>query len=270
MPAELLRGDPDVSDDSPDETLSLSDTQVQAIDKIVNPPPPVFEAHPEAVAPHAGVQSAPVPFPVKEAQTLFTRFVLDAAGKEADDHVSRTTNKARVTEYLNLFGLDFADEHGAPYAYCAVGLGFVACEGYCNMAPTEAFGDPPTNVFRKVIPVLKANYFLPHPSCINMVEDAKAKGRWIAGHTIVPQRGWIVFYNWDGKTDPPMHVEIVEEAGPGKLRTIGFNTSDTSAGSQSNGGAVARKNRDGAIKFVIGYEKTWNPATPSVSPIPIS
>jgi len=270
MPAELLRGDPDISDNSPDETLNLSDAQVQAIDKIVSPPPPVAGAHPEAAAPHDGAQPTPVPFPVKDAQALFTRFVLAAAGKEADDHVSRTTDKARVTEYLNLFGLDFADENGTPYAYCAAGLGFAACEGYCQMAPTEAFGDPPTAVFRKVIPVLKANYFLPHPSCINMVNDAKAKGRWIAGHTTIPQPGWIVFYNWNGMTDPPMHVEIVEEADSGKLRTIGFNTSDTSAGSQSNGGAVARKNRDSAIKFVIGYEKTWDPATPPVSPIPVS
>jgi hypothetical protein len=46
------------------------------------------------------------------------------------------------------------------------------------------------------------------------------------------------------------------------LRTIEFNTSDTSSGSQSNGGAVARKNRDSAFKFVIGYEKTRDPATP--------
>jgi hypothetical protein len=273
MPAELLRGDPDLSGDSPNETLNLSDAQNDAINKIINPPPvavgPVIEAEPQVGVPSSTGHPAHTAdqFPVKNAQQLLTKFVLDSAGKEADDHVSRVTDKARVTEYLNLFGLDFADENGNPYPYCAAGLGFAACIGYCNMAPTESFGDPPTDVFRKVVPILKANYFLPHPSCLNMVSDAKAKSRWIEGHTTIPQPGWLVFYNWDGKTDPPMRVGIVQEAGQGKLRTIEFNTSDTSAGSQSNGGVVARKNRDSAIRFVIGYEKTWDPAAPPAPPI---
>jgi hypothetical protein len=271
MPAELLRGDPDLSDDSPNETLSLSDAQNDAIDKIISGPspqvhPPGGEAEFPTGASHPQAHSAEE-FPVKNAKQLFTQFVLDSAGKEADNHVSRATDKPRVTEYLNLFGLDFADENGNPYPYCAAGLGFAACIGYCDMAPTESFGDPPTDVFRRVVPVLKANYFLPHPSCLNMVSDAKAKGRWIEGHTTIPQLGWLVFYNWNGKTDPPMHVGIVEEAGQGKLRTIEFNTSDTGAGSQSNGGTVARKNRDSAIKFVIGYEKTWDPEPSPAPPV---
>src|SRR5208283_139474 len=111
--------------------LNLSDAQNDAINTMLSAP---------SVA----------QFPVKDAQQLFTKFVLESAGKEADDHVSR------VTEYLNLFGLNFADENGKPYPYCAAGLGFAACIGYCNMAPTESFGDPPTDVFRKVVPVLKA------------------------------------------------------------------------------------------------------------------
>ena len=207
MSAELLRGDPDLSHDSPNE--NLSDAQNDVINTIISAP---------SVAVGSGLApAAPTvdQFPVKNAQQLFTKFVLDSAGKEADDHVSRATNKIWVTEYLNLFGLDFADENGKPYPYCAAGLGFAACIGYCNMAPTKSFGDPPTDVFRKVVPVLKANYFLPHPSCLNMnmVSDAKAKGRWIEGHTTIPQSGWLVFYNWDGETDPPMHVGIVQEAG---------------------------------------------------------
>ena len=271
MPGELFRGDPDVSDENPNETLNLSDAQNDAIDKIINAPPiaagPVIE--PQVGAPPSTGHRADTTdqFPVKNAQQLFTKFVLDSAGKEADDHVSRATDKPRVTEYLNLFGLNFADENGNPYPYCAAGLGWAACRGYSEMSPTESFGDPPTDVFRKVILVMKANYFLPHPSCLTMVDDAKAKGRWIDGHTTIPEPGWLVFYNWDLKTAPPMHVEIVQEASQGKLRTIGFNTSDTSAGSQSNGGSVARKNRDSAIRFVIGYEKTWDPATPPAPPV---
>ena len=144
MPGELLRGDPDVSDDSPNETLNLSDVQNDAINKIINAPPiavgPVIEAAPQGGAPSSTGHPAHTAdqFPVKNAQQFLTKFVLDSAGKEADDHVSRATDKTRVTEYLNLFGLDFADENGNPYPYCAAGLGFAACIGYCNMAPTES------------------------------------------------------------------------------------------------------------------------------------
>jgi hypothetical protein len=56
------------------------------------------------------------------------------------------------------------------------------------------------------------------------------------------------------------HVGIVESADADTLRTIEFNTS---VPNQPNGGAVARKNRDNAKKFVIGYERTWAPEAPA-------
>jgi hypothetical protein len=202
MQSEQLRGDPPGEFTASPESLTLTDEQSRAIDEIVAP------ENLEEVAPAAQ----------KDAKTLFTQFVLNAAGKEADAHISRATNKPRVTEYLALFGLDFADAAGIPYAFCAAGLGWVACEGYCQMQPTIAFGDPPTSVFRRVVPTLNQFY-------------------------------------WSGGADAE-HVGIVESASATTLRTVEFNTSVVVDGNQRNGGVVARKNRDDARRFVIGYVAT--------------
>jgi hypothetical protein len=123
MQSEQLRGDPPGEFTAPPESLMLTDEQSRAIDEMVVP------ENLEKVAPVAQ----------KDAKTLFTQFVLNAAGKEADPHI-RATNKPRVTEYLALFGLDFADAAGIPDAFCAAGLGWVASEDYCQTQPTIAFG----------------------------------------------------------------------------------------------------------------------------------
>jgi hypothetical protein len=246
MPAELLRGDPEISDVSPNEILNLTPAQETTIDSLARSLAPA-----DAIA------------PIKSAQQLFTEFVLKSAGAEADEGVSRLSDKARVTEYLNLFGLPFADPHnGQPYAYCGAGLGWAACRAYCTMSPPVVFADQdsPNAVFRKVVPILARNYFLPHPRCLDMVDDARQKNRWIAGHTSIPEPGWLVFYNWDGGA-APMHVGVVESADADTLRTIEFNTS---VPGQPNGGFVARKIRDNARNLVIGYERTWVPETPTV------
>jgi hypothetical protein len=116
MLMEQMRGDPTDQFPAPPETLDLTDEQTKNIDQIT---------------------SAPVPRGAgeKDPQTLFLNFVLPAAGREADAGISRASNRQRVTEYLNLFGLDFSDADGRPYAYCAAGLSWVACEGYCQMDP---------------------------------------------------------------------------------------------------------------------------------------
>ena len=235
---EQLRGDPPDEFTSAPENLTLRDDQARAIDDILAP------SRLEG-APHVR----------KDAKLLFTQFILAAAGREADAGVSRATNKARVTEYLELFGLDFADSSGIPYAFCAAGLGWAACEGYCEMDPKTAFGEPPTTVFRGVASAIKSFYFLPHPSCIKMVDDAKARGNWIRDLTTPPLPGWIVFYNWAGGAAAE-HVGIVETASATTLRTVEFNTSVVVHGDQRNGGVVARKNRDSARRFVIGYIAT--------------
>ena len=60
----------------------------------------------------------------------------------------------------------------------------------------------------------------------------------------------------DGGEDA-QHVGIVEAASASTLRTIEFNTSIVVGGSQRNGGVVARKIRDQARRFVIGYIATY-------------
>ena len=77
-------------------------------------------------------------------------------------------------------------------------------------------------IFLEVLSLIIApNYFLPHPSCLSMVNDAKQKGRWIPGHTSIPKTGWIVFYDWDG-VGSAQHVGIIESADADTLRTIEF------------------------------------------------
>jgi hypothetical protein len=88
-----------------------------------------------------------------------------------------------------------------------------------------------------------------------MVERAKAMGNWIRDLATPPQPGWLVFYNWSGGADAE-HVGIVESASATTLRTVEFNTSVVVDGNQRNGGVVARKNRDDARRFVIGYVAT--------------
>ena len=239
MATEQLRGDPEDLAHGPAETLTLSDTESAAIEKWLAPN--VSETESGAAPP-------------KDAKTLFTQFVLAVAGQEADAHVSRDTNRPRVTEYLNLFGLDFADENGRPYAFCAAGLGWAACKAFCQMDPQIPFGAPPTPVFRPVAKTLNTFYFLPHPSCLNMVARAKEMGNWVRPGS-PPLPGWLVFYNWAGGATPE-HVGIVEAASATILRTVEFNTSVVVDGSRSNGGVVARKNRDGLRQFVIGYIAT--------------
>jgi len=219
--------------------LTLTDEQSKQIDELLRP---------------SNLEETPAA--EKDPKTLFTEFVVAAAGREADAGVSRATNKTRVTEYLNLFGLDFADAAGIPYAFCAAGLGWVACEGYCQMDPTIDFADPPTSVFRKVVPTINQFYFLPHPSCARMVEQAKVRANWVGDVSNPPLPGWLVFYNWSGGEDA-QHVGIVEAASASTLRTIEFNTSIVVGGSQRNGGVVARKIRDQARRFVIGYIATY-------------
>lgn len=64
--------------------------------------------------------------------------------------------------------------------------------------------------------------------------------------------GWLVLYDWDGDGIAD-HVEIVESFQTAGLTTIGGNTSFDDSGSQSNGGAVARRHR--GYGPVMGYAK---------------
>ncbi len=169
--------------------------------------------------------------------------------------VTRANQPEQVAKMLKLFDLPLRYANGEFIPYCASGLSFSACQAYCETDPKQSF-DPnqPLDAFRRVLPDINKFYFKPHPACIEMVNDAKTRGKWLptAGNT--PQPGWLVFYDW--KSDGhPNHVGMVDSAEADGLHTVEFNTSISEGGNRSNGGAVALKKR--ALHFVLGYIKTY-------------
>jgi hypothetical protein len=69
-----------------------------------------------------------------------------------------------------------------------------------------------------------------------------------------PKPGDLVVMKWPGLTSYRFdHIEMVEQARP--LKTIGFNTSPDSGGSQANGGMCCRKDREDERKsgIIRGY-----------------
>lgn len=167
---------------------------------------------------------------------------------------SRTGNREQVERFLELFGLPYADpETGKPNAFCAAGVGYAACKAWAFLHNPLLPTDPAALKTYKA--QVASAFFLPSPRCREMIDDAKRRGIWRRGSEALKeiQPGCIVFFDWqgDGRAD---HVEIVEESGVQEgrfvspLRTVGFNTSD---GDLSNGGAVARKERDRCKVF--GY-----------------
>ncbi len=157
---------------------------------------------------------------------------------------TRAKDREQITRFLELFGLGFADENGAPYSYCAAGIAYAACKAWAFLhtppLPTDLES---LKAYREEI---ARHYFLPSASCGVMISDARQRGTWVSKAQVEPgaaQPGWFVFYDWqeDGTAD---HVEIVRGANPLQLRTLGFNTTQPGVdGSQGNGGAVARRVR---------------------------
>lgn len=91
--------------------------------------------------------------------------------------------------------------------------------------------------------------------------DFKRAGRW----TLVPEVGAWAFMDFPDDVRRIQHVAVVEAIHPdGTVTTIEFNTSFDERGSQSNGGAVARRRR--RTSLIVGYglpEYTVEvPATP--------
>ena len=188
------------------------------------------------------------------ADALFSRAVLASAGAEADAHVNRDDNRARVTEYLNLLGLNFADARGVPYRYCAAGLTWAVCRAYCD-ENSIAYTDATRAVMlRSVLGDIGKYYFKPSASCQAILDDARAR------HTFAPvsespKSGYLVLYNWSGGQHAE-HIGLVESVSGATLHTIEFNTKAIDGPNQGNGGAVSRKQRP--LKFVVGYVRTYS------------
>lgn len=83
-------------------------------------------------------------------------------------------------------------------------------------------------------------------SCSVLADYAKKKNLWVTGNY---QPGDLVFMNFSNTT-ATQHIGIVECVKDGYVYTIEGNTSSGDAGSQSNGGMVARRRR--AMKYIVG------------------
>lgn len=228
---EYQAGDPG---DSP-EALVLTRQQLQLIEVITSQSKRIFKH--------------------KNALKLFSGEVLRVAKDEALAGVSRQSNEKRITEYLNLLGLDFYDDNGRPTKYCAAGLSWAVCRAYCDMQPDQiAYNDRNRlSKLRDVTGDIRSYYFLPHAQCKAMADDGKRRDQWVQVSE-KPKPGWIVFFNWSGGSHP-QHVGLVQGLSANSVKTIEFNTSIDAGPNQGNGGAVAEKTRD--LRYVLGYLRTY-------------
>lgn len=109
-----------------------------------------------------------------------------------------------------------------------------------------------------------AGYPLPYVSAsVPALERwAREHGRWVnAGGLIYPLPGWLVVMQFDGDAVAD-HIGFVRRPLRDRLLTREGNTSNAEAGSQSNGGTVADRNRSqtalaGGRHIVKGYIRTW-------------
>jgi hypothetical protein len=164
---------------------------------------------------------------------------------------SRSSTPGQITQFLELFGLTLRDRDGY-VAYCAAGISFAALTAYANAL--GKLGNDEIKRLQSIAPDLEHYYFYPTVSCVDMWNIAKGKRHWIQ-HTrgaSNPTRGWIVLYDW-GNRGTPDHCGIVQHATDQEIKTLEFNTTAESSGSQRNGGAVAEKSRpyDHVLGFIV-------------------
>jgi hypothetical protein len=205
--------------------------------------------------PSAGVLSAGslrVAAPAS-ANVLFSERVLSVAKAEADAHISRTSNKGRVTEYLALLDYGFADDKGVPVPYCAAGVTWATCKAYCDLNKVPYSDADRLTVLRSVLGDIGKLYFEPSAGCRPIMDDAKSRSKFVQDRASA-QPGYLVFFNWSGAAEPE-HIGVVSGLEGDGLHTIEFNTSADDGPNRGNGGAVATKIR--SLNFVCGYVKTY-------------
>ena len=164
---------------------------------------------------------------------------------------SRSSTPDQITKFLGLFDLQLRDRNGY-VAYCAAGISFAALTAYANAL--RKAGTDELKRLRGVAPDLEHYHFYPTVSCVDMWNIAKGKRHWIrhARGNANPTRGWIVLFDWGGRGAPD-HCGIVQQATEQEIKTIEFNTTVTTNGSQRNGGMVAEKSRpyDHVLGFIV-------------------
>lgn len=170
---------------------------------------------------------------------------------------SRATHPEVISEFLNLFGLPLKDSQDRYVAYCAAGLSYAAIIAYTAKVEPKFDTSRKVEIYRSFSAEVERYYFMPSVSCIDMMNGAKAKRRWVARAELpsgkLPQPGWVVLFDWSGK-GVPNHCGIVQNATAKNVFTVEFNTSRTNAGSQRDGGAIADRTRE--YGQILGFINT--------------
>ncbi len=210
---EQQRGDPDVNYETvhvnPDAVAGLSSGAMRAT---FNPRNPSFS---------------------QSLLTVAQRFV----------GMSRANNRDQVIKFLDLFDLPFENPNGDVVPYCASGLAYAAALAYYEFwNPGQSTQD--VIAVRGALPELEHYHFYPSPSVVDMYYTARGMRRWRdasdSANKPTPRPGWIVIYSFGHEAD---HCGIVESSTANELSTIELNTTNGLAGSQRNGGMVARRQR---------------------------
>ncbi len=192
--------------------------------------------------------------PLKNREELAKR-ILTVSKSYADAMVSRATTPGQVDQFLSLFGLHIRYENGSYIPFCAAGLSFAACRAYCDLVPTVSYDpDEPIPVLKSVLTDINRHYFKPSPAVRYIMDDAKTRGTWRSPDNGSAQPGWLVIFSWR-RDGVPNHIGLVDAVSTNELSTVEFNTTVKTSGSQSNGGAVARRARQ--MKYALGFVKTY-------------
>ena len=152
---------------------------------------------------------------------------------------SRKANEPAITEMLQVFYAPFR-EGGNLVPFCAAGVGYCAAQVYAG-------GATGVESYRSVLRAVDYHNFWPSSACRSMALVAMGKARFRPAKpgVTVPQKGWVVLYDWTGSGgwDSTDHCGIVIDADGAQLHTIEFNTGDPSNPDQRDGGVVMRKTR---------------------------
>lgn len=169
---------------------------------------------------------------------------------------NRSNSKDEISRLLALFNLAF-DHNKVPTPYCAAGVSFVAAMVYARQKhPKEEIS---LSMLRNYVPEVDKYHFYPTPNVEGMHLVSRAKDNWMPRVNkddvlTTPKPGWLILFQWEGGQN---HVGLVEKVHRNHIETIEFNTSPEGvAGSQRQGGEVARRSRAYPSKFVRGFIST--------------
>lgn len=100
-------------------------------------------------------------------------------------------------------------------------------------------------------------------SCTRMIERFKQLGRWMERDDYTPDKGDIIFYDWDDKgkgdcTGNPEHVGVVEKVANGLITVIEGNYHD----------AVGRRNIIVNARYIRGYGLPDYASLSDADPVP--